>query len=189
MMPGMEENDTRGYLRNQNAEGSGWVTTEVAATALRVTPRTVRAYLEQGKLQGKTEGRGVRKSWLVDIDSLNALRAERLVAEEDPHNLREGSAGEYRGVELADALRTLAERLAERSAEAARLGERLELTAQAESTLRESLERERSRADQERERADQERRERLEAQEEAKRFREELEAERGKGFWQRLFGR
>jgi hypothetical protein len=48
-----------------------------------------------------------------------------------------------------------------------RLEGRLELTAVAESTLREQLAREQDRAD------------RLEA---------ELQAERGKGFWRRLFG-
>ena len=51
---------------------------------------------------------------------------------------------------------------------------RLELTERTESTLREDLERERS--------------ERREAQEEARRLRETLEAERSKGFWRRLFG-
>jgi hypothetical protein len=57
--------------------------------------------------------------------------------------------------------------------ELGRLEGRLELTEQADSTLREQLERERQRADQERERAG-----RLEA---------EL-AERRRGFWRRLFG-
>jgi len=51
----------------------------------------------------------------------------------------------------------------------------LELTEQAESTLRESLERERERADRFEERAEQ--------------LRGELEAERSKGFWARLFFR
>jgi hypothetical protein len=51
---------------------------------------------------------------------------------------------------------------------------RAELTAVTESTLRESLERERERADRMEERAEQ--------------LRGELEAERSKGFWQRLFG-
>jgi hypothetical protein len=51
----------------------------------------------------------------------------------------------------------------------------LELTEQAESTLRESLERERERADRLEERAEQ--------------LRGELEAERIKGFWARLFFR
>jgi excisionase family DNA binding protein len=51
---------------------------------------------------------------------------------------------------------------------------RLEITELAESTLREQLERERERADQLDERAEQ--------------LRSELEAERSKGFWARLFG-
>jgi hypothetical protein len=51
---------------------------------------------------------------------------------------------------------------------------RAELTERTESSLREDLERERE--------------ERREAREEAERLRAELEAERSKGFWRRLFG-
>jgi len=51
---------------------------------------------------------------------------------------------------------------------------RAELTAVTESTLRESLERERERADRLEQRTEQ--------------LRGELEAERSKGFWSRLFG-
>jgi hypothetical protein len=58
--------------------------------------------------------------------------------------------------------------------ELGRLEGRLQITEVAESTLRESLERERERAD------------RLE--ERAEKLRDELEAERSKGFWVRLFG-
>jgi hypothetical protein len=58
--------------------------------------------------------------------------------------------------------------------ELGRMEGRLELTAVAESTLREQLERERERADRMEERAEQ--------------LRGELEAERSKGFWARLFG-
>jgi hypothetical protein len=65
--------------------------------------------------------------------------------------------------------------------ELGRLEGRLELTAQAESTAREDLERERARAEEERRRADAER-------ERAEELRRELEAERSKGFWARLFG-
>ena len=57
---------------------------------------------------------------------------------------------------------------------------RLELTARTESTMREDLERERSRVEEERRRADVER-------ERAEELRRELE-ERSKGFWRRLFG-
>ena len=58
---------------------------------------------------------------------------------------------------------------------------RLELTATTESTLRESLERERQRADEERRRADAER-------ERAEQIRRELDELRSRGFWRRLFG-
>ena len=65
--------------------------------------------------------------------------------------------------------------------ELGRLEGRLELTAQAESTAREDLERERARVEEERRRADAER-ERVEE------LRRVLEAERSRGFWGRLLG-
>src|SRR5215203_7171404 len=40
---------------------SGWVTTEVAAAALHVSPRTVRDYITSGDLEAKSEGEGVTK--------------------------------------------------------------------------------------------------------------------------------
>jgi hypothetical protein len=57
--------------------------------------------------------------------------------------------------------------MADEAARATALEKRLELTAQAESTLRGQLDQER---------------------EETERLRSELEAERSKGFWRRLFG-
>ncbi len=65
---------------------SGWVTTQVAAAALKVAPRTVRDYIKSGKLTGRTEGQGVQKTWYVSIDSLHALRASR--RGEDPGDAR-----------------------------------------------------------------------------------------------------
>jgi hypothetical protein len=62
---------------------------------------------------------------------------------------------------------------------------RAEITSVAESTLKEQLERERERAERERE-------ERLQAQEEARRLREDLEAARleaHRSWWQQIFGR
>src|SRR5919202_4138880 len=56
---------------------SGWVTTEVAARAVRVSPRTIRRYIDQGKLEAKLQGEGVRREWHVSVDSLHALRATR----------------------------------------------------------------------------------------------------------------
>jgi excisionase family DNA binding protein len=66
------------------------------------------------------------------------------------------------------------ERVAVLERELGRLEGRLQLTDVAESTLRDQLERERGRAD------------RLEDR--AEKLRGELEAERSKGFWARLFG-
>jgi hypothetical protein len=106
-----------------------------------------------------------------------------------------------------DMLRETLASLETHIAQNAELRARLELTEQAESTVREDLERERR---QRLEDVQRERSERLEAQERAKeleqersrleaehrraeeerdRLQEELEAERGKGFWARLFGR
>jgi hypothetical protein len=69
--PAMDENVTRGT----HADQSGWVTTRVAAQALRVDPRTVRSkYIKQGKLEAKVEREGVEKAYLISIDSVHALR-------------------------------------------------------------------------------------------------------------------
>ena len=105
-----------------------------------------------------------------------------------------------------DMLRETLTSLETHIAQNAELRARLELTERAESTLREELERERGQrhGDVERERSErllaQERAEQLEqerarleaehrrAEEEAAALREELEEERGKGFWRRLFG-
>ena len=134
-----EAETTRRMSPQEVAASSGWTTTAVAARALRVAQRTVQSYVQRGILEAKSEGGGVKKTLHISIDSLNALRAQRIA---------EGKIGE-------DAAR------------AAALETRLELTTQAESTLRGQLEHER---------------------EEARRLREELEAERSKGFWRRLFG-
>ena len=193
---------------------SGWVTTEVAARALGVTPRTIRAYIEQGKIEAKSEGEGVKKSWVVSIDSIHTLRDARSSSASDPRGIREESRAENVSAGL---FREIADRLELRAAEVAELRTRLEITENAESTLREErerlredLERERERADRERTRAEEAYREaekvegdRGQSQEEAKRLREELEAkaeeavrlqeeleaERSRGFWQSLFGR
>jgi hypothetical protein len=178
----MDSEESRRESAHSIDEGSGWTTTQVAAKSLGVSRRTVQDYIHRGLLQAKAEGEGVKRTFYVSIDSLNALRAERLgegnVADSSPEMLGEG---------VGEAMRKLAERLADESARAAELRTRLELTAQTESTLRESLERERQRVDAERERAEQERREREQIQEEARRLREKLEEAR-RPWWRRWFG-
>jgi hypothetical protein len=210
-MPPMAEEPTEAHGSNVAsaaeptsaiASDSGWVTTDVAAAAIRVSPRTVRDYIRSGELKAKSEGEGVTKRWLVSIDTVHELRNKRSAAGELPRSRRDTAVGDLIAAanavdigELVAAVRDLEHRLGQAEA-------RVELQAVTESTLRESLDRERQRADQERERAERaqrdaaqfvQQREQAEekantAQQEADRLREELEAEKSKGFWRRLFG-
>ena len=165
---------TRGYLADvperiaaDSSGGSGWVNTKVAAEALEVNPRTVRACIERGDLEAKSEGEGIQKAYLVSIDSVYALRdrpqssagnvrrsaagiRERSASTTDPVGRSGYLTGGAAGVpaeELTGMIRDLTADLIRRTADAAELRTRLELTAQAESTLREALERERERVD------------------------------------------
>ena len=135
----MDEDVTRGTPPDQ----SGWVTTKVAAQALRVDPRTVRKYIKQGKLDAKVEGEGVEKAYLVSIDSVYALRG-RSADRTGPGTGREDSPREAAGSAVSEDLvalvRDLTGEVSRRSSEAAELRTRLELTEQAESSRREALE-------------------------------------------------
>jgi DNA-binding transcriptional MerR regulator len=150
--------------RGNSAGASGWVTTQVAAEALGVDPRTVRTYISRGILKAKVEGEGVEKAYSVDIDSLYALRDARKSSGKGPRKIREKSAD---AEDFAELIRDLTAQVVERSSEAADLRARLQLTERTQSSLEEEA------------RALREERDRLRA---------ELEAERSKGFWQRLFG-
>jgi Helix-turn-helix domain len=168
------------------AEGSGWVTTDVAAKAFGVSPRTIRRFIDRGELEGKLEEEGITKAWMVSIDSLQALRDRRKAEGHDLRESAEVSATVDKAEDtLADVLRDLAGRLEARIAEATELRTRLEITERSESSLRE--ERERLLADLERERNERDR-DRQRVEEELQRLQAELEAERSKGFWRRLFG-
>jgi DNA repair exonuclease SbcCD ATPase subunit len=128
------EDRTRGHSRPADADPSaksGWVATDVAARAVRVSPRTIRRYIDQGKLEAKLQGEGVRREWLVSVDSLHALRASRTTVEDVPDVDRDA---EYADT-IADVLREMAARLESRAEEAAELRVRLELTERAQSTL------------------------------------------------------
>lgn len=160
---------------------SGWTTTDQAARALGVSPRTVRRFIDRGELEGRKVTEGIVEAWEVSIDSLYALRDKRISEGQVRRNVPRKSTEGQHSSDTADYVRELTDRLLRISSEAAELRTRLELTFKAESTLQE--ERDRLRQDWERERQ-----ERQEAQEEAQRLREELVAERSKGFWQRLFG-
>src|SRR5829696_819011 len=154
-------------VRN-NRNYSGWTTTAAAAKALGVSPRTVRLYIERGELEGQLESGTDKRVWLVSIDSLNTLRAKRgtsgIIPDESPEIAET----------IPEAMHDLAVRLENRASEAAELRTRLELTAQTQSSI-----------EQERNRLVESLRQ---AEEQAEMLRNELEAERSKGFWQRLFG-
>jgi DNA topoisomerase VI subunit B len=142
-------------------QNSGWTTTAAAAKALGVSQRSVRLYIERGDLDGKLEQGTEKRVWLVSIDSINTLRAKRGrsgIAPEESPEIAES---------VPEAMRDLAVRLESRAAEAAELRTRLELTELTQSSVEEERNSLREIVEQ------------LEAQ---------LEEERAKGFWQKLFG-
>jgi hypothetical protein len=152
----------------QSPYPGGEVTTQQAAKALGISPRTVRWHIEQGNLVARPQGEGVNRAWLVSISSLHAFRDTRQAAGEMPRGYRPQSEGADIAAELpGEAIRVLAERLEDAAARAAEYRVRLELTEQASSTLRAELDEERRR----REAAERERddlRRRLEASREAR---------------------
>jgi DNA-binding transcriptional MerR regulator len=163
----MDDEPTRGEEARRNsrklhAEGSGWTTTKQAAKALGVSPRTVQSYIKRGLLEGRTEGEGVKLTWYVGIDSLNALRAERIAKGEI---FRDSSAVDT-AEGFAEVMRNLYERLADEAGRAAAAEARLELTERAESSVREERDR---------------------LLEETERLRRELEEAR-RPWWRRMFG-
>jgi hypothetical protein len=162
------EDHIRGHSRTNHADlssESGWVTTEVAAKAVRVSPRTIRRYIDQGKLEAKPQGDGVRREWLVSVDSLHALRASRTTEGDVP----DVSPGVEPVDSIADVVREMSARLESRAEEAAELRVRLELTERAQSTLED----ERRQVVQE---LEQERRRREEAEREREDLRQQLNA-------------
>jgi regulator of replication initiation timing len=180
-IPPTTSSDTHG----QSASDSGWTTTEVAARALAVSPRTVRRLIDRGQLEGRKIREGIVEAWEVSIDSLYTLRNKRESEGQARRGDQRVSVEEKKSADLppdtANYIRELTERLLRLSSEVGELRTRLELTAKAESTLQDELDR----LEDDLERVSEERRRH---QEEAERLRVELEAERSKGFWQRLFG-
>jgi hypothetical protein len=145
----VEEDSTRGGNAASNREATahaGWVTTQVAARSLDISPRTVRWHIEQGHIEAKPEGEGVRRSWLVSIDSLQAFRDARQRQRQSPGGYRE----EQQSADIAaqppgNPIRELADRLVEEASRASEFRVRLEISEKAESTLREELAEERRR--------------------------------------------
>ena len=137
----------------------------MAARAVRVSPRTIRRYIEQGKLEAKPQGEGVRREYLVSVDSLHALRAKRPPSATVPDVDREAEHADS----IADVLRDMSASLVARAEEAAELRVRLQLTEQAQSTIEEG----RRRAEEE---LSEERRRREAAEREREDLRRELRA-------------
>ncbi len=138
-------------------------TVDEAARILKLTPGRIRQMLRAGELEGgippeESGGRG----WKIPMHAVHDRdRPGRVERPSEPPESPE------RLSDLEAEVRDLRYQLGLSRG-------RIELTEKAESTLRDALERERERADAERERA-----EKLQA---------ELNEERGKGFWRRLFG-
>jgi Helix-turn-helix domain len=152
----------------EEASGSGWTTTKQAAKLLGVSRRSVQGYVRRGLLEAQEQGQGVNKTFLVSIDSLNALHDRRRHEASEAAKFAEASAEAAetanQHTDTGEALRHAIERVEARTAEATELRIRLELTEQAQSTLHEELFEERRR----REEAERERdvlRRRLESRE------------------------
>jgi hypothetical protein len=197
----------------QGASEPGWVTTEDAAAALGVSPRTIRDYIQSDMLVAKSHGAGVFKRWMVSEDGVRALVEKRRSRGGLPRNRRGPATGALLAAEKppesADvhaeptaALQNLQYRLGYTDAQL-EVSESVVVTLQAEQDrLLEDLRRERERAERERakteeirldtnelarqesaarQKADRLEWEHEETQEEVRRLREELQAERSKG--------
>jgi hypothetical protein len=143
------EDNTRGgnaASNRENAAHAGWVTTQVAARSLAISPRTVRWHIEQGHIEAKPQGEGVRRSWLVSIDSLQAFRDARQRQGQSPGDFRETQkSADIDAQPPGNPIRELADRLVEEASRASEFRVRLEISEKAASTLREELAEERRR--------------------------------------------
>jgi hypothetical protein len=198
--------NTPGDIRKETP-GSGWTTTKQAAKVLGVSRRSVQGYVHRGLLEAQEQGQGVNKTFLVSIDSLNALHDRRKSEISQAAKFAEASAETMKEANqytnAGEALRHAIERVEARTAEATELRIRLELTEQAQSTLHEEIFEERRRREEaERERDELRRRlesprESQEAPTEAKRQPGRVETHPSSGgaqegaqrpWWRRMFG-
>jgi hypothetical protein len=168
----------------QETSGSGWTTTKQAAKVLGVSRRSVQGYVRRGLLEAQEQGQGVNKTFLVSIDSLNALHDRRRREASEAAKFAEASAEAMKTADqytnIGEALRHAIERVEARTAEATELRIRLELTEQAQSTLQEELfEERRLREGAERERD--ELRRRLESPRESPESPETVDEQQGRG--------
>ena len=145
----MGEDNTRGDNAASNREDAahaGWVTTQVAARSLAISPRTVRWHIEQGHIEAKPQGEGVKRSWLVSIDSLQAFRDARQRQRQLPGGFREAQkSADIAAQSPGNPFCELADRLVEEASRASEFRVRLGISEEAASTLREELAEERRR--------------------------------------------
>lgn len=157
-------------------------TTGQAARILGVTDRGVRKMIDWGELEDVPDERGRHR---IPQREVHRLLQERRAAAKASGNVA-GPSQDASSAAVAQEAAELRARVEQLQRDLGRLEGRLELTAQAESTVREQLQREREVSDMGREYMQ----EQLDAaQEERRRLQEQLELERSRGFWSRLFGR
>ena len=161
-------------------EGPETYTVEEAAKVLERTAGRIRQMLRSGELSGEHEDGDERKPWRVHKWSAHALR-DRHREDRGPTDRGTPSRSPREPRKSPENASELFRIIQDLQRELGRVEGRLEITETAESSLRADLERERARAQEERTRADAER-------ERAEELRRDLEAERSRRFWSRLFG-
>ena len=73
---------SRSWIGNADRpEESGWITTEVAAKAVRGRPRTIRRCTEQDKSEARPQGEVFRRERLASVGNLHALKDTRSTGE------------------------------------------------------------------------------------------------------------
>jgi hypothetical protein len=162
------------------SETEDFYTVEEAAKILERTPGRIRQMLRSGELSGEHVDGDERKPWRVYKWSAHALR-DRHREDRSASDWRASGRRPRESRQSPESASELFRIVQDLQRELGRVEGRLQITETAESTLRADLERERKRAQEERDRADAER-------DGAEELRRELEAERSKGFWSRLFG-
>ena len=96
---------SRSWIGNaERPEESGWITTEVAAKAVRGRPRTIRRYTEQDKFEAKPQGEVFRRKRLASVGSLHALQDTRSTGE----GILEVDFGMKYAENIADVVREMA---------------------------------------------------------------------------------
>ena len=138
-------------------------TTGQAARILKVTDRGVRKMIDRGELEANQDERGRH---LIPQRAVHAMLEERRAGV--------GESSTEETSRSAEEARELRERVEGLQRKLGRLEGRLELTERTESTMREERERLEQLLGEERA--------------ERRRLQEQLDAERSRGFWQRLFG-